>query len=90
MNKLFTLILFLLPLGAMAQTVDLEKDSLLVNLPYGNVLNVLASQVPGFSISPVDNAEGDMSATMTLRVSLRRSVSRPEAASRTGAAGQKA
>ena len=49
----------------MALTVDLEKDSLLVNLPYGNVLNVLASHVPGFSISPVDNAEGDMSATMT-------------------------
>ena len=66
-NKVFTFILFLLPLGAMAQTVDLEKDSLLVNLPYGNVLNVLASQVPGFSISPVDNAEGNMSATMTLR-----------------------
>ncbi|MBR0174162.1 MAG: hypothetical protein IJQ22_01485 [Bacteroidales bacterium] len=41
----FTFILFLLPLGAMAQTVDLEKDSLLVNLPYENVLNVLASQV---------------------------------------------
>ena len=66
-NKVFTFILFFLPLGAMAQTVDLEKDSLLVNLPYGNVLNVLASQVPGFSISPVDNAEGNMSATMTLR-----------------------
>lgn len=59
--------LSLLPLGAMAQTVDFERDSLPVNLPYGNVLNVLASQVPGFSISPVDNAEGDMSATITLR-----------------------
>lgn len=58
-------LLSLLPFGTMALTVDLEKDSLLVNLPYGNVLNVLASHVPGFSISPVDNAEGDMSATMT-------------------------
>ena len=69
MKKLVIFIFMaLFSFSAFAQKkLDFDRDSLLVNLPYGNVLNVLSSQVPGFSISPVDNAEGDMSATMTLR-----------------------
>ena len=60
-------IMALLPFGLAAQTLDFERDSLLRDLPYPNLLNVLASQIPGFSISPVDDAEGDESASMTLR-----------------------
>ena len=66
-TKSILLFYLLFPILAPAQTVDFERDSLLVELPYANVLQVLASQVPGFYISPADNSEGDMSATMTLR-----------------------
>lgn len=66
-TKSILLFYLLFPILAPAQTVDFERDSLLVGLPYANVLQVLASQVPGFYISSVDNAEGDMSATMMLR-----------------------
>ena len=67
MNRFIASISLLFPILASAQTVDFERDSLLVELPYANVLQVLASQVPGFYISPADNSAGDMSATMTLR-----------------------
>lgn len=57
----------LLPRVAAGQTFDFERDSLLVDLPYPNLLNILSARVPGLQLSPVDCAEGDMSAKMTLR-----------------------
>lgn len=63
-----TITLLALSVAAWGQvTVDFRRDSLMLNLPYQNLLNVLASQVPGFYISPVDNSEGDMSSGMFLR-----------------------
>ena len=55
------------PQSLWAQRIDFEKDSLLVDLPYQNLLNLLSVKIPGFQISPVDRANGDMSATATLR-----------------------
>lgn len=55
------------PQSLWAQGIDFEKDSLLVDLPYQNLLNLLSVKIPGFQISPVDRANGDMSATATLR-----------------------
>ena len=66
-SLLGVLILLLLPTGMKGQTIDFERDSLLRDLPYQNLLNILAVKVPGFRISPVETAEGDESATMTLR-----------------------
>ncbi|MBQ9256697.1 MAG: hypothetical protein IJ181_06205, partial [Acidaminococcaceae bacterium] len=55
------------PQSLWAQGIDFEKDSLLVDLPYQNLLNLLSVKIPGFQISPVDRANGDMSATATFR-----------------------
>ena len=59
--------LLLMPLSAMGQTLDFERDTLLTDLPYPNLLNILSARVPGFQISPVNSAEGNMSVSMTLR-----------------------
>ena len=57
----------LLSLGLAGQTLDFERDSLLADLPYPNLLNILPARVPGLQVSPVNCAEGDMSATLTLQ-----------------------